>query len=203
VVTCRRIALSTDDIGDMPSTWRRRGCITKTVIALFAAASLAVHAAALTPEYQLKAVFLFNFLQFVDWPPSAFSGPHSPLYVCVLGSDPFGRALEDVMSDERLDGRPIVIERQSEAADATHCHLVFIAEESDAHRQRTLTALESKPVLTVSDSVDFAERGGIIELDVENNHIKLLVNLQAANEAQLRVSSKLLRKAQIVGPSGS
>jgi YfiR/HmsC-like len=184
--------------------WGTRGRIIRAAaIALFAAAWALVHAAPLTQEYQLKAVFLFNFLQFVDWPATAFSGPHSPLYVCVLGNDPFGHALDDVMADERLDGRPIVIEHQNEAADATHCHLVFIAEDSDVRRRRSLTELGSKPVLTVSDSVDFAERGGIIELDVENNHIKLLVNLQAANDAQLRVSSKLLRKAQIVGPAGT
>jgi uncharacterized protein DUF4154 len=184
--------------------WGTRGRITRAMaIVLLTAASIVVHAAALTQEYQLKAVFLYNFLQFVDWPPNAFSGPNSPLYVCVLGQDPFGRTLENVMGDERLDGRPIVIERQSDAADATHCHLVFIAQDSATRRHRTLTSLESKPVLTVGDAPDFAQQGGIIGLDIQNNRIKLLVNLQAANEAQLRVSSKLLRKAQIVGPSGS
>ena len=106
------------------------------------------------------------------------------------------------MADERLEGRPIVIERYKEVADTTHCHLVFVAQDSEARRQRSLAALQKKSVLTVSDTENFANEGGVIELDVQNNHIKLLVNLQAANEAQLRVSSKLLRKAQIVGTRG-
>jgi hypothetical protein len=143
-------------------------------------------------------VFLFNFLQFVDWPANAFDDPHSPFYVCVLGEDPFGSELDEVMAGERLDGRPIVVERHNDVAETTHCHLVFNAQNAQARRQRSLAALESKPILTVSDADDFAAEGGIIELNVENNRIRLLVNLQAANQAQLRVSSKLLRKSQIV-----
>jgi len=188
----------------MPLFWIARGRIAAVVAAtaLFATASAAVPTTTIREEYQLKAVFLFNFLQFVDWPANTFADASSPFYVCVLGDDPFGQELDEVMANERLEGRPIVIERHEDVADTEHCHLVFIAQDSADRRQRSLTELQNKAVLTVSDAENFANEGGVIELDVQNNHIKLLVNLQAANEAQLRVSSKLLRKAQIVGTRG-
>jgi hypothetical protein len=182
----------------MPPFWSPCGRIAKAAaIALFATAFTA-HATAVNAEYQLKAVFLFNFLQFVDWPADAFADAHSPIYVCVLGTDPFGSELDNVMAGERLDGRPIVVERHTDVAEITHCHLVFISQDSERRRRQSLAALESMPILTVGDVDDFAAQGGIIELDVQNNRIKLLVNLQAATQAQLRVSSKLLRKSQIV-----
>jgi hypothetical protein len=188
----------------MPPFWKTRGRIAAVIAAtaLFVTASAAVPTNTFNEEYQLKAVFLYNFLQFVDWPTNSFADAHSPFYICVLGDDPFGPELDQVMADERLEGRPIVIERHKEVADTTHCHLVFVAQDSQARRQHSIATLQKKSVLTVSDTENFANEGGVIELDVQNNHIKLLVNLQAANEAQLRVSSKLLRKAQIVGTRG-
>ncbi len=183
----------------MPPIWGHCGRIAKVAaITLFATAMTAVSATAINEEYQLKAVFLFNFLQFVDWPAKAFSDPHSPIYVCVLGTDPFGDELDGVMAGERLEGRPIVVERHKDVAETSHCHLVFIANDSATRERQALAALESKPILTVGDADDFASRGGIIELDVRDNRIRLLINLQAANQAQLRLSSKLLRKSQIV-----
>jgi hypothetical protein len=187
----------------MPPFRRTRGRIAAVATAaLFATALAAAPTDSVSEEYQLKAVFLFNFLQFVDWPANSFADPHSPFYVCVLGTDPFGHELDEVMDDEHLAGRPIVIERHDNVADANHCHIVFIAQDSVPSRQRSLAALQKKSVLTVSDTENFANDGGVIELDLQNNRIKLLVNLQAATDAQLRVSSKLLRKAQIVGARG-
>lgn len=188
----------------MPLFWISRGRIAAVVAAtaLFATASAAVPTTTIQEEYQLKAVFLFNFLQFVDWPATSFTDASSPFYVCVLGNDPFGHQLDDVMAGERLEGRPIVIERHEDVTDTSRCHLIFIAQDSVTRRQHSLESLQNKSVLTVSDADNFANEGGVIELDVQNNHIKLLVNLQAASEAQLRVSSKLLRKAQIVGARG-
>jgi len=188
----------------MPPFWKSRGRIGAALVAtaLFATASAAAPTPTFNEEYQLKAVFLFNFLQFVDWPANSFADAHSPFYVCVLGDDPFGPALDEVMAGERLDGRPITIERHEDVTDTAHCHLVFIAQDSAARLKRSLAALQDKSILTVSDTENFANEGGVIELEVQNNRIKLLVNLQAANEAQLRVSSKLLRKAQIVGTGG-
>jgi hypothetical protein len=188
----------------MPAFWRTCGRITRSaLLALIGTAVAGAYAATANEEYQVKAVFLFNFLQFVDWPADAFDDAHSPFRVCILGNDPFGHELDDVMAGEHLENRAILVERHTEVADTTHCHLIFIAEDSPARRQRSLAALQSKPILTVGESDDFAAQGGIIELNIQDKHIKLLVNLQAASDAQLRVSSKLLRKSQIVAARGS
>lgn len=150
-----------------------------------------------TTEYQLKAAFLFNFLQFVDWPANAFANPDQPLSICVLGPDPFGADLDAIIAGEHVGGRAIQVLRLAKIDAVSGCHLLFV----NLPQQQVRTALDhlkGQPILTVSDAAPFANLGGMIEFTTENERIRLRVNLRAANEAQLHLSSKLLRRSEIV-----
>lgn len=145
-------------------------------------------------EYQVKAVFLYNFTQFIQWPPGA--GSTGSFVIGVLGNDPFGPYLDQTIANEKVAGRTIVVKRFKEAADITTCHILFVsALQAD---QGTLTMLKRKNVLTVGDSGSFVSHGGIIRFYTENNKIRLQINLAAAKEAGLEISSKLLRVADVV-----
>lgn len=152
-----------------------------------------------THEYQLKAAFLFNFLQFVDWPASAFAGPEDALSICVLGPDPFGTDLDAVIADEHVAGRRISVQRVAGVDAVAGCHLLFVNLRSQQQLRSALERLKGQPILTVSDATPFANMGGMIEFVTQNDRIRLRVNLRAAAEAQLRLSSKLLRRSEIVG----
>lgn len=156
--------------------------------------------AAATPEYQIKAAFLFHFVQFVDWPDSAFETPSDPLVVGILGDDPFGSTLDEIMRDEKVHGRSITIERYASAENARRCHLLFVSLRS-AMLRGAMDQLGPAPILTVSDAEGFLEQGGIVRLFTEQGRIRIGINLQAAERARLRLSSKLLRSAQVVGRS--
>ncbi|MGH9611632.1 MAG: YfiR family protein, partial [Bryobacteraceae bacterium] len=62
-------------------------------------------------EYQVKAAFLLNFTKFVEWPAAAFAASDSPIAICVLGDDPFGGALDQIVEGEVVNGRKLVIQR--------------------------------------------------------------------------------------------
>jgi hypothetical protein len=149
-------------------------------------------------EYQLKAVFLFNFAQFVQWPAQAFESEQAPLVICVLGPDPFGAELEAVMEGERISGRPISIQRLDAATAVDACHLLFIGEDAESELRTALARLEGRPVLTVGETTEFIAAGGMIRFYMEGNRVRLQINPSVAEESQLRVSSKLLRSSQIV-----
>ncbi len=151
-----------------------------------------------TSEYQLKAVFLFNFAQFVEWPEAAFDDATDELKICVLGEDPFGTELEAVMEGERIGGRPIGIERVPAGETAAHCHLVYVNQNAESDLRQTLQALNGKPVLTVGETEAFTASGGIIRFFTEDNKVRLRINPRAAEQSHLRLSSKLLRSSQIV-----
>lgn len=151
-----------------------------------------------TPEYQLKAVFLFNFAQFVEWPPSTFPKSDAPLVICILGADPFGDYLDETVRGEIVSGRQLVVRRYQRADEASNCQILFISLDQAGHLPDVIESIKGRSVLTVSDVDHFAGRGGMIRFVTEHNRIRLRINLDAARSANLTISSKLLRPAQIV-----
>jgi YfiR/HmsC-like len=159
---------------------------------------LANSTVAASPEYQVKAVFLFNFAQFVEWPPQSFENPTAPFVIGVLGTDPFGEALEGAVRGESIEGRTFVIERYRSVTEIRHCQILFISRSEAAHIEDVAAALAGHSILTVSDIEDSAQRGVMIRFVAESNRIRLRINADAAKAAGLSISSKLLRPAELV-----
>lgn len=151
-----------------------------------------------TPEYQLKAVFLFNFAQFVEWPDSAFAAPDAPLVIGILGTDPFGHLLEDAIRGEQVNGHPLEVRRFARAEDIAGCHILFVGQLEGSRLAAALTQLRFRPILTVGEAAQFARTGGMIGFISDRNRIRLRINRQAAEAASLQLSSRLLRPAEIV-----
>jgi len=146
-------------------------------------------------EYQVKAIFLFNFAQFVDWRPTP---TEAPFVIGVLGDDPFKEFLDNTVRGEKLDARPFVVKHYRVARDAVDCQILFVSGSEARQLPAILEALKDRAVLTVSDVDDFAYRGGMVQFVTENKRIKLKINVDAARAANLTISSKLLRPATIV-----
>jgi hypothetical protein len=180
-------------------TLRRAAAIVAVLLALAAGPGRAQAPPAPT-EYQLKAVFLFNFSQFVDWPAAAFADDNSPLVIGVLGRDPFGAMLDEIVRGETVNGRPLAVRRYESIAQLDACHILFIDRSQVEQLGAIIAALKGRSVLTVGDFEGFARGGGIIRFVTVGNKIRLKVNLVAAQQAKLTISSKLLRPAQIVEP---
>lgn len=149
-------------------------------------------------EYQIKAVFLFNFAQFVEWPATAFPDPQAPLILGVLGDDPFGALLDETVRDEKIGRHPLLIQRYRQVEQIGDCHILFISQSERGRLESVLTRLTGRNILTVSDADGFALRGVMIRFITEKGRIRLRINLDAAKAAGLTLSSKLLRPAEIV-----
>lgn len=151
-------------------------------------------------EYQVKAVFLFNFTQFIEWPTNAFPDAQSPMTIGVLGDDPFGNFLEETVRGEKASGRPIIVKHFQSVENLGNCQILYVST-SEAKRMKTiLAALKGRKILAVSDLVEFAQNGGAVRFVTEQNKIHFRINLEAAKKAGLTISSKLLRLAEIVEP---
>jgi hypothetical protein len=153
-------------------------------------------------EAQVKAVFLFNFAQFVDWPPEAVPDSQAPLVIGILGTDPFGDFLDATVRGERRGARPFVVQRYQRVEDITRCDILFINRSAGAQPEEILARLKNRPILTVSDADRFAERGGMIRFVTDRSRIRLQINPEAAEAAHLTISSKLLRVAEVITPTG-
>ena len=171
-------------------------------IILFSAGPAASAQTAISREYKIKAVFLFNFAQFVDWPPEAPASPQAPLIIGVLGDDPFDGYLDDTVRGEKLNNRPFVVQRYRRVEDIDGCQVLFIGRTNPSQLAHILAALKGRSILTVGDTEGFYEDGGIIRFVTENNRIRFRINVDAAEAAHLVISSKLLRLAE-VAPTGA
>lgn len=166
-----------------------------------AASLLLVHVlnvAAQSPatERQLKAAFLYNFAHFVEWPAEVLANNEHPFFICLLGSDPPKRELEQIVSGKLLDRHPIKV-RYIHDVENVECHILFITADSKLTRQ-ALEALRGSSILTVGESQNFCELGGVINFWRESEHVRFEISPRAAELARLRPSSKLLRLARIV-----
>jgi hypothetical protein len=157
---------------------------------------------AVADEYQVKAVFLFNFGQFVEWPSGAYDTPNAPFVICVMGEDPFGKTLDDVVRGESVASRSLVVRRLSSADEVPGCNILFVGRGEPRLLPDALLAARGRSVLTVTD-IDGAERqGAMIVLFNENNRIRMRINLAEAKASHLVISSKLLRPAEVIHPEG-
>ena len=168
---------------------------------LFIAGGL-LGAAAPVSEYQLKAVFLFNFAQFVEWPPAALPPANAPFVIGVLGKDPFGADLDDVVRGETVNRHALAVERYHKVAEVRDCQILFIAASELPQLEDILAVLKGRSILTVTDADGSAVRGVMIGLVRQDKRVRLRIDLQATKASNLTISSKLLRPAEIVG-SGS
>ncbi|HEY4301888.1 MAG TPA: YfiR family protein [Candidatus Didemnitutus sp.] len=149
-------------------------------------------------EYDVKAAFLFNFASFVEWPPKTFSRSDGPLVIGVLGRDPFGPSLDEIVQDQHSHDHALIVCRFSHIEDMPHCHILFVCSSEERHMTEILRRLRGQPVLTVGDLPGFAAAGGGIGF-VTTNHVGLEINPQAIRAANLVVSAKLYKVARVVG----
>ncbi|HEV7427607.1 MAG TPA: YfiR family protein [Thermoanaerobaculia bacterium] len=159
-----------------------------------------ISTAATGGEYQVKAAFIYKFATYVRWPATAGVDVTTPFVIGVLGKDPFGTALSEVVRGQNIQGRIILVRSVGRMEDALRCDLVFISASERDNLPHILAALRGAPVLTVSDVDQFAEQGGMIGLVItEDNHIRFTINKGAIERPGLRASSQLLHLARIVG----
>lgn len=151
-------------------------------------------------DYQVKAAFMVNFPKYVDWPADAFPSTNSPITVAVFGDDNVAHEFQNMIQGGLvIDGHPVMLKRmQSESDLAGGFQILFIATSERARVATILEKLKGSPVLLVGESDNFLEQGGMVNLVPKNRKIRLQINLAAARQARLKISSRLLVAADVV-----
>ena len=171
------------------------------VVAACIMASIAPNAHAPPPsagEYQLKTVLLYNFVKFVEWPAESFADARSPIIIGILGNDPFVAIIDQSIKDKTVKGRKLMVKRLEKIEGVKVCHILFISSSEERYLPEIMKTLKDSSVLTVSEVKQFAQRGGIVNFIIKKNKIRFEINIDAAERAKLKISSKLLKLAKIV-----
>lgn len=149
-------------------------------------------------EYQVKALFLMNFTKYVDWPDTAFAETNAPIIIGVYGVNNFGDDLPKAVAGRNANGRSIVIRQIDNTNDLAKCQVLFISRSEEKTQGEILNQLKSSPLLTVGETEQFTAQGGAISFVMKDGKVRLKINLSAARQANLQLSSKLLSVADVV-----
>jgi YfiR/HmsC-like len=148
-------------------------------------------------EYKVKAAFLYNFAKFVEWPGLKKADPSLPFVIGVLGDDPFGPELDNIQS-KFIGGRRIAVKRFETIDNYEPCHILFVNFGEKNILKKMLLQIKNKNVLTVGDAEGFAKTGGMIGFIQKQNKIRFEINVTAAEQSDIKISSNLLKLATIV-----
>jgi hypothetical protein len=149
-------------------------------------------------EYKVKALFLYNFAQFIEWPALTFKDASAPITICVLEPNPFDGELESAVWKKVVDGRPLVVRQIAEPKQSTGCNMLFISSAQPRRVKPLLSELKVGGLLTVGEVEGFASQGGVINFKIKDGSVRLEINKSAAEREGLHISSKLLSLAEIV-----
>lgn len=148
---------------------------------------------------QVKALFLFNFTKYVDWPSQAFTSPTAPLVIGLVGNPDLTEPLRTLVAGKTMNGRRIEIRSVTAAADSrTRCHILFLGDVQPKHLPELLQPLRGQPVLLVGEDEKFTRLGGIVNFGLRDNKVRIEINTAAAAESGLKLGSKLLAVADLV-----
>jgi hypothetical protein len=146
---------------------------------------------------ELKAAFLFNFAQFMEWPAETVPAG-SPLALCIVDDVAVADALEKTVNGRTVEGHSLTVKRLKTGSPLPPCHLLYTAGPDLKRSLEAIEAVKGVFVLTVSDAARFAETGGMVELFVESDRMRFAVNVDALHRARVRLSSRVLGLAKVV-----
>lgn len=170
------------------------------IIILLASFTISAHlctAASRYKENEIKAVLIYHFAKFIDWPPMAWNDATSEFTLCIFGTSPLESALSTIRG-KAVRGRSLVIRQVSHPTQLKTCYTLFISASALTSAVHMLAYAKTLPIVTISDSVGFVRMGGMFSFVRSHNTIGFEVNPEAARCVGLRIHSKLLRLAKTV-----
>ena len=176
----------------------RRLAVLATALAIAASASAQDLSRTETSEYLIKAGYIYNFAKLVEWPAAA-ARKGQPIVIGVLGNDGFAGVLDRAVNGKKIDDRPLLVKRlKTKEAKDCGCQMLFVAAAESANADELIQSQKGASVLTVAETPDFANRGGMIALVLQDSSVRFIINVDAAKQAGLSISSRLLALATVV-----
>jgi len=152
----------------------------------------------MNPEYRSKANYISKFPSFVDWPADAFPPESAPFLICVLGDYPFGISLSELTAGQTFRNHRYEVLWIHNPIDSRSCQLLFVSKSERKRYNQLLDIVRGQMILTVGETPDFLDAGGVIAFSMRGDTLQFDVNLAAANKAHLKMSSQLLTLARRV-----
>jgi hypothetical protein len=149
-------------------------------------------------EYQVKAAFLFHFVQLVEWPAGALNGSDQSINLCIFDDEPRRKELQNTIEGKPVGTRVLRVRVLGQPKDIQGCNILFLSRDQSRRQAAVLKSVRDLPVLTVGETDDFLSDGGMIHFHLDGDKIRFDINSNGADSSHLRISSRLLLLATSV-----
>jgi len=150
-------------------------------------------------EYEVKAGFIYNIAKFIEWPRDTFLDAKKPITLCIVGTNPFGAAL-DTIANKTVQNRTLLIKHMRKTNDLRTCHMLFVSASEKGNLSQILEMLAGASTCTIGDTKGFAQQGIMINFLIEQEKVRFEINTESTRRANLTISSKLLKLARTIYP---
>jgi len=151
-------------------------------------------------KQSVLAVITLNIARFTIWPEYVFDNARVTLNMCIFGDNVIHQAFENI--DNKVinsNSTTINIINLSKLRNLDRCQLLYLGEQLNRNKLTSLLMeLKTQPILTIGETMVFIQAGGMVRLENNNGKIQLTINLPRVKQAQLIISSRLLKLAKIV-----
>jgi len=149
-------------------------------------------------ETEAKAIFIYNCARFTEWPQNAFANDAAPIRLGVVGDEEFTTKLAALLKDKKAHGRAFEVKRIANPSDVKGTHILFVPNSETKKFPQYYDVVKKTPVLTIGESGQFLDAGGIINLGIEDDQLRFEIHPEAAESANLVISSRLMRLAKTI-----
>jgi hypothetical protein len=177
--------------------WQRQQSRFLTAVSAVLGLALLLGAQEVAQEYKLKAAFIYNFARFIEWPAASFENDDAPFVIAVVGKDPYNGALEQAVDGKKVGGRRVEIKHFETIDKIGRCQILVVPVTDDESEASAVRKVANEPVLCIGESGGFCSLGGCIRFFTEDDKMRFEISTDAAEQAKLTVSSKLLKLAKI------
>lgn len=149
-------------------------------------------------ERGVKGAFLYKFLGYIEWPPSAFPQPDSPFVIGVAGAETVLTDLTQIARGRTVNNRPVTVKRITGADSLSGLHMLFIGRSESARQAQLLKAAQQHPIVTVTETEGGLAQGSMINFRVIDGRVRFDVSMAQAERNELKLSSRMLSVASSV-----
>jgi prepilin-type processing-associated H-X9-DG protein len=151
-------------------------------------------------EFQVKAVYLYKFVGYIEWPQNTFSSPDSPITIGIRGADSMANELTRVVAAHADNGRAIVVRKLGNGDSLSGINILFIGNDQRETYAEILAAAKGLPILTVTENEDALSHGSMINFVLVDGHVRFEAAPKTAKLSNLSISARLLAAAyRIIG----
>jgi hypothetical protein len=187
-------------IGDPQAVCGRVGALGYIMFVLllltWANGCLAAESGAL--ESRVKAAFIYKFVDYVEWPDTAFAQPNTPVTIAVIGADTVAAELAQVVEGRKVNERAVIVKRLKPGESLSGVHILFVGSGAVAQPAPLLQAARPLSILTVTEAEGVLAQGSVINFIVVERRVRFEISRDSASKNKLRLSSRLLAVAQHV-----